>query len=238
MKNTDIAVLSLPGGRAVNEDHVVFYDDEDWLIAVLGDGLGGCGKGDVASRIACKAILENFLETPSLDSRTINGVFKKANEAVCSQQKSSLNMKTTACAVMMYDETVCCAHIGDSRIYMFKQQSIIYQSVDHSVVMQLLKNGQLREEELRMHPDRNKVLRALGTNTAPHCDLHYMNRMDVDAILLCSDGFWQYVMELEMCIDLARAASAKEWINLMCSRMARRVTQDYDNFSVIAIQFI
>lgn len=220
----------------MNEDHIAFYEDEDWLLAVLGDGLGGCGRGDAASRAACTTILENFLEAPALNSETICELFEKANQAVCRLQTPSVKMKTTACAVVIGDESICCAHIGDSRIYVFRNQDIVYQSVDHSVVMQLLMSGQIQEKELRTHPDRNKVLRALGSDSTPGCDLHFLNRRDADALLLCSDGFWQYVEELEMCIDLARAGTAREWIDLMCSRMAQRVAAGYDNFSVTAIK--
>lgn len=235
MKYTDVAMLSLPGGRTVNEDHVVYYEDEDWFITVIADGLGGCGKGDIASRTACTTILENFLEAPAIDKRTISTLFKTADEAVCMLQNAAVKMKTTAAAVVMNEEEICCAHIGDSRIYVFKNQKISYQSIDHSVVMQLLQSGKIKEDELRNHPDRNKVLRVLGSGGEGDCEVHYLKYYDADALLLCTDGFWQYVNELEMQIDLARAKNAREWIRLMCSRMAECVTPGYDNFTVTAV---
>lgn len=235
MRHIDIALLSLPGGRTVNEDHAAYYEDNEWLISIVADGLGGCGKGDVASRTACSVILETFLEAPAVDKQTISEIFKKADHTVCSLQDASTKMKTTAAAVVMDQENICCVHTGDSRIYVFKNQQIIYQSSDHSVVMQLLKSGKIKEKELRTHPDRNKVLHALGSGENV-CDIQYLKRDEADAILLCTDGFWQYVTELEMIVDLARADTAKDWIQRMCSRMATRVTPGYDNFTVIAIK--
>ncbi|NOT10981.1 MAG: serine/threonine-protein phosphatase [Methylococcaceae bacterium] len=235
------ATLCQQGGRFTNEDYYGSVELEDdlkcWVVA---DGLGGHGGGDVASKLAVETIVNTLAENPLLATETLKLQFNNAQEAVIEAQKHSLklaNMQTTAVVLIVHRVLALWGHIGDTRLYYFHEDFLQKQTSDHSVPQLLANAGEIDATEIRFHEDRNRLLRAIGSEEAfkPHLEQSPISLHSGDAFLLCTDGFWEYVFEAEMEEDLTQSSSAEEWLNAMEQRLLARAPEENDNYSAIAI---
>lgn len=227
-----------PGGRSNNEDYYL-YSDNVWILA---DGLGGHDCGEVASETAVVAANEVFSSSGgALDETLLCDILRNANNAVIEKQNenSSLSsMRTTIVFAVSDGAIVRYANVGDSRFYYFRNGRIIAQSEDHSVSAMSAKLGDISYDEIRNDPDRNKLIKALGNDERLNVKIPEREfvAQSGDAFLLCSDGFWEYVYETEMEIDLAKSSDPKEWLNYMTKRVLLKTKGcDNDNFTVIGV---
>ncbi|MGD8190107.1 Stp1/IreP family PP2C-type Ser/Thr phosphatase [Brevibacillus ginsengisoli] len=183
--------------RQLNEDYYACTVDENGhVLAIVADGMGGHQAGDVASRMAVERIVEEFRE-PSLlltseDEREklMNSVLQ-ANEEVFRYAESHpecSGMGTTVVASIMDTKGGAIAHIGDSRIYLYENGVLTQRTQDHTLVQELVRNGQITLEEAAFHPQRNVIMRALGTEETVRVDLGEFTWTNGDVLLLCSDG--------------------------------------------------
>lgn len=224
------------GGRTNNEDYCT-YSDGIWVLA---DGLGGHDCGEVASKAASEATVKLWNErNKSMSDESLIGVIGDVNRRVIELQKNdSLSMKTTLVFAVSDGKEIRYANVGDSRFYYFKNRKIVRQSEDHSVSAALAKMGDIKYEDIRSDEDRNKLLKVIGND-----DNLKIKGLDPaltvengDAFLLCSDGFWEYVYEQEMEIDLSKSSSPKEWISYMTKRILLRTeNKNNDNFTAICV---
>ena len=231
--------LSKPGGRPVNQDSTAFVVARGMGCWVLADGLGGHAAGEVASRAAVDAVVEAFNNTLGISGNALRHYVSAAQRAVHEQQRLRHDlspMKTTITVLVASDGFARWVHVGDSRLYAFRDGQVLSQTDDHSVPQALVAAGEIRQEDIRTHPERNRILRALGKRGEPQPDVGeplYIG--SGDAFLLCSDGFWEYVLEAEMETDLQTAKNPDEWIGSMERRLLERVPPDNDNYSALAI---
>lgn len=234
------------GGRDYNEDYSGYRQEGERGAFVLADGLGGHGFGEVASKLAVDYILSAMgnvwdatEETvPSLSDDVLITLIDGANKAILECQNANLeykNMRTTIAAAFVTGDIFRYINVGDSRVYYFKNGCLYAQSKDHSVSQMAVDLGEITQEEIRYHDDRSKLLKVLGdvetlniTKTEPQIKID-----NGDAFLLCSDGFWEYVFETEMELDLVKSSTPEEWCGFMCRRLLRRVTGNNDNFTVL-----
>ncbi len=187
-----------PGGREVNEDScLLLHEKGRGCLALVADGLGGHGGGKEASQKAKTIIEEGFLREEINDPGEFNIWFQKANQEVLSMQTPEKEMKTTLVVLIIKNKTAMWAHIGDSRLYHFKDGVLLEQTFDHSVSQMAVLRGEITQEEIRGHVDRNRLLRALGREDTIQIDTSEIVPMENEdhAFLLCSDGFWEYVTE-------------------------------------------
>lgn len=236
------SILSLYGARDVNEDSAKVIEKSGKYCFVVADGLGGHGKGDVASTLATAAFekaFSNALQT-SL-SETIEEAFRFAQADILAEQQatgSHFQMKTTVCALAVEQNEVVWAHIGDTRLYAFSRNKVLERTLDHSVPQMLVLSKEIKEKDIRNHPDRNKLLRVLGVSgEQPRYEIsesHDLRRYQ--AFLLCSDGFWELILEKEMCHWLKKSKTVDEWLNHMRDVVETRGRgADMDNYTAIAI---
>ncbi len=236
MEKIEVFTYTSSGGRENNEDYCNYDVGSDHSCYVLTDGLGGHESGEIASERAGSFLLERLRETNEMSGEILSKILKDANQHILDGQKDYPEMRTTAAAVYIRDGQFWEAHVGDSRIYLFKNGCLYFQSRDHSLGQLSVEMGDISSEELRFHPDRSKLLKALGEEQRlkildpPESIALEPN----DAFLLCSDGFWEYVWETEMEIDLIKSSSPKEWVMFMLKRLLSRAPQDRDNATVIA----
>ena len=225
------------GSRRENEDYVLQMRHEKQAAAVFvaADGVGGYGGGAQASRIAAHTIAEGFLDVLSLRTDVLTGLFFQANEAVRKLQVDGLQMRSTAAALFLLDGALAMGYIGDTRIYRFRNDHILYQSKDHSVPQMAVDAGDLDEQEIRFHPDRNRLLYALGERYCRPCVMQLSPLKAGDAFLLCTDGFWEYVTEPVMLQQLAGASTAQQWIGGLKNYLCAIPTDGHDNYSAIGI---
>jgi serine/threonine protein phosphatase PrpC len=200
------AVLSHPGlRREINEDTVCARPDLGLFI--VADGMGGHAAGEVASKIAANAI-EMFIHdtrdadvnttwpfpyntTLSLDGNRLSAAFLLANRkltAAMQDDERLRTMATTAAALLINKGTPVVAHVGDSRLYRWRDGTLIQITQDHSWVNEQVKAGVLTETDAKSHPWRHVVTRALSGGEDPDVEVTEVDIKPGDRLLMCSDG--------------------------------------------------
>ena len=235
------ASITNVGSRMINEDSVGIIEQDGSICFVVADGLGGHGKGDVASRLAVETFEKEFKNTEQPVEKRIDDAFMNTNQVIIDEQKkdyAQMQMKTTAVALVTHEDSVFWGHIGDSRLYAFTFWGVKERTIDHSVPQMLVLSKEIREKEIRNHPDRNKLLRVLGVaGTAPRFDVSEKKEMKkYKAFLLCTDGFWELILEKEMTACLRKAKSPEEWLAKMETIVRKRGEGiEMDNYSAIGV---
>ena len=233
MQDLDFAFYSDVGGRANNEDSYLSKKISNGYLFIVADGLGGHDDGEMASYSAVNSIKEYL----------VNNEIGSVSEAICfandkvveMQAKHSSNIKTTIALVYVTESKAIIAHVGDSRVYAFKNGCIVHQTVDHSASQLAVSVGEIRPEDIRNHEDRNVLLRALGASDNVKVEVAEIRINDFDALLLCSDGFWEYVLETEMESELMCSKSADKWLYKMRAIQLNRAPERCDNNTAIAV---
>jgi len=228
------------GGREVNEDSCGTMTQENRVCAVVADGLGGHGGGDIASSTAVDVVLELWSKAEIINEAILDQWFQFINEKVYEMQTNVCAMKTTLAVMVCENAEVLLAHVGDTRIYHFVDGRIASQTFDHSVSQMAVLSGEITQDEIRHHVDRNKLLRAIGKNDEIQVEIS--PRINVSkgqhAFLLCTDGFWEYVVEEEMEQLLREAKCPEEWLASMAELLQSRVPEGNDNNTAVAVWMI
>ena len=235
--NIRTACLSNQGGRSCSDDTAAVFRNDGCVRVFVGDGLGGYAGGRQASQAAARALEEEARRGSLLTDERLTEAAAQANRAVRHlQEKSHGRMKTTLVFLTIEDSRARWMHIGDSRLYHFQSGALVRQTMDHSVSQMAVLMGEITSAEIRFHEDRNRVLRALGSeNAKPDLSQAVMLTAGVDAFLLCTDGFWEYVMEAEMEKALQSAKDPQQWLTIMEKILRTRVTKENDNYTAAAV---
>lgn len=229
------ASISDCGGKTVNDDTVKILQERGVYVFV-GDGLGGYAGGQMASSIAADTMIEAAQQENLLSEEKLVQVANKANEAVKKlQEEQQGNMKTTCVFLGIENRTVRWMHIGDSRLYHFRRGKLKTQTKDHSVSQLAVMMGEITVDKIRFHEDRNRVLRALGSDSAKPEISKEMDAAPGDAFLLCTDGFWEFVYEKEMEKLLRKAKEPEVWLREMEKLLRTRIPEDTDNYTAAAV---
>ena len=213
------------GGRAINEDSVYVKSDDNKGLLIVADGLGGHGGGDLASQTAVR-VVSSKLDTSDADDDVILDAICDASGEIAGKYPKS---RTTIALLLIRDGSAYAAHVGDTRIYQFRDGKIIYQSKDHSMCQMYVTMGEISVDQIRGHVDRNKLLRALGEDENVRVELNEISVMPGDAFLLCSDGFWENIVEDEMIDSLNQSGSVNEWLSKMREIVAGKQNSESDN---------
>ena len=144
-------------------------------------------------------------------------------------------MKTTVVAVHISESNIKVANVGDSRAYLFSDCSILYQTVDHSASQMAVNIGEITSDQIRNHEDRNILTRALGVSENVKVDIEEFDVDGIERIILCSDGFWEYVLETEMCETAKSSKNPDVWLFKMREKHAQRVSKGNDNNTAIVV---
>lgn len=234
-------ILSDPGEREYNEDYAGAEKKGDAYCFVLADGLGGHGGGDEASRMVAEYILGDFKEHGEVSEEYLKKCFEEGQKLLMEEQERqnrAFEMKTTLVVLLADGNSVRWGHIGDSRLYYFRNRKLVRRTLDHSVPQMLVTAGEIREEDIRGHADRNRLLRVMGSEwDQPRYKLAEPLRPEgKEAFLLCSDGFWEWVDEKAMQSALKKAGSPAEWMKRMRKAVLKNGTgKGMDNYSAIAV---
>lgn len=238
----DYCLFTNEGDRTVNEDSIGHAEKDGRQCFVLCDGLGGHGKGELASRYVVECVKCCFYESDD-PKDYMTSVLDRANDGLLEEQivlNAPYEMKTTAVVLVFEGEKCRYMHIGDSRLYHFRKNKVLGRTIDHSVPQMLALAGDIREKDIRNHPDRNRLLRVMGikwNNDNERYELSEYEDIKIgDAFLLCSDGFWELITEKEICKLLRRSDSAKGWLKAMSETVKENGKgTSMDNFSAIAV---
>jgi protein phosphatase len=229
--------------RALNEDNY-FIDayGGDAILGVVCDGMGGANAGEVASGLAVNSVSESFsgritapLEPRSSAVMLLDAV-SEANRRIYEKSLDDIScsgMGTTLVAALVYGNFAVIANIGDSRAYYIRNAKMTRLTRDHSVVEDLLLSGELTEEEAKVHPKRNLITRALGTEPVIECDIYEQAVAQGDHILLCSDGLTNMAEESEILETVTSCGGERACEELIALANARG---GKDNISVVLIK--
>ncbi len=184
--------------RAANQDALVV--DEVQLLYGVADGMGGHNGGEIASAGARDGLIAALKDrTPALDALR-EGV-EKVNGELFQRQAADEHlsgMGTTLSVIWMSEHFAYLGHVGDSRIYRFREGKLEQMTDDHSLVGELMRAGYLTPEQAENHPNKNVILRAVGTEEGIDVDLAVEERKPGDLWLICSDGLHGMVPDSKM----------------------------------------
>ena len=192
--------------RKENQDRVAKFTAPDGtLLVVVADGIGGSRSGDVAAQITVDHLGRQFQAASPNSSLEAIRWFAREVQLINDEilQKSTENPKyqgmgTTLVAAIIFDQAMVVANIGDSRGYVLHDNLLTQVTIDHSLVNELVKHGDITEEEARNYPQNNIITRAIGVSADARIEV---NRFDLgagDQILLCSDGLSKMITREQM----------------------------------------
>jgi serine/threonine protein phosphatase PrpC len=243
-------LLTSQGGRENNEDSADCIESGGNLCFVVADGLGGHGKGEVASQKAVEVFRREFeaaTASGTADNESfLKAAFQKSQDEILilqAEQNAKLGMKTTAVCLSIIAGKCMWGHIGDSRLYLFVKNKVKERTLDHSVPQMLALSREIKEKHIAKHPDRNRLLRVMGIEwDSPKYELSDEVDLDdpnaVQAFLLCTDGFWELVDSKKMGAFLKKSKTADEWLALMEAEVRKNGSgTDMDNYTAIGIVF-
>jgi len=201
--------------RNHNEDNLLLLPEE--RLFVVADGMGGHSSGEVASKIAVEEVAEFFRMTSQDleitwpykmdkqknydENRLATGV-KLANMRIFEKASSETKYKgmgtTIVTVYFAKDSEVVVGHVGDSRVYFFRDNTLRQVTEDHSLLNDYLKAKKLTPEEIEAFPHKNVIVRALGMKDTVNVDINRVEPKDGDIFLLCSDGLSGMVTDKQM----------------------------------------
>ena len=235
---------SRKGSRKVNQDRIAYTFSRDTLMLVVADGMGGHAGGEIAAQIAVRLFIERFQQEakPILKNplKFLQDTMLRAHAALGSyaNQFSMLETPRTTC--------VCCivqaghaywGHVGDSRLYLFRQGGLIGATKDHSKVQYLVDQGIIGADEVVSHPDRNKIFSCLGGLVDPVIDLSRRTPLrNGDIIFMCTDGLWSVFDQREVATWLTSTPILTTAPQMM-REGEKRGGADGDNLSAIVVRW-
>ena len=230
--------------REINEDYYNIITGYSGIPAVfiIADGMGGHNAGEIASMTSIEHISNAILESPELLSKstdmavTIKSLIAKANEVVYEKSlelTENHGMGTTLIMAVITGNTMYIGHVGDSRLYIVKNDKMNCITTDHSYIEELIKNGTLTREEAQKHPKRNIITRALGCSLDLEVDTYICKLEENDYIIMCTDGLTTMMDEKEIKDTVIRNTPA-----IACEELVAGAIRNGgdDNITVIVIK--
>jgi serine/threonine-protein kinase len=228
--------------RDHNEDFILFWEPEDFearqklgSVALLADGVGGEGNGEIASRLASETALAAFKEIQPEFGPTdvVRQMFDAAAAKVFQAAQDKGRMATTLLAALFRDDKVTIAHVGDSRAYLIRAGKIKRLTSDHSYTALQVKLGLLLERNAMTSPHRSTLTRSIGYEPMCHYDIATESLQQGDVILQCSDGLYGFILDeeiLEAVVKYHPGEACKRLVALADKRQAS------DNVSMQIVQ--
>ena len=229
--NVSLSYYTNTGQRKNNEDAVSVLENAHGLLAIVADGVGGQDNGEYASQLAVKT-LNDSLGAKAVSPDELEAAIIQANTDVHAVQEQHHGAQTTIAALWLGEQFAVAMHVGDTRIYQFRNGQVVFQTADHSMAQIAVMAGDIKLGDIRKSRDRNKLFRALGDSSAPKVASRLLDIRSGDRLLLCSDGFWEKILEPEMVEAMKRTRNAEEWLREMRSIAEPEAA---DNNTAIAI---
>ena len=232
--------------RKYNEDTILTHPD--CSLFVVADGMGGHSAGDLASQFITNELQKLQLSDDDLQIsiEQIEATLADANEKIYSghlfnnsdfNNKDSNNKETvagsTVVIVYIVDDMCCCLWVGDSRLYIFRNNKLYQITKDHSLVQDMIDSGQLTYEQAKSHPKANVITRAIGADKNLKIDINQFEIHSGDKLLLCSDGLYN-----EISSDVIISSLQKKNTDHIANKLLGEVLlgDASDNISMIVIE--
>ena len=210
-----------PGNiREQNQDaYAVINFGHERMLLVVCDGMGGAKSGNVASSLAVEVFTEEVRRVQKTGMRReaidamLTGALQLANQAVFDQAHLSeefRGMGTTLVAVWISRDLAVVINVGDSRAYHFTREDVRLITRDHSMVAYMVERGELTQEQAKLHPGKNVITRAVGTEPEVEGDVFTCRLRRDECILLCSDGLSNEMADQEMLFEVVHGLSKSD----------------------------
>lgn len=241
----ETAKASLLGDREENQDRVGVLRRGDTILAVVIDGMGGHSRGDLAAEVAIESMLTKFANAklPIIqEQRFLSELIFEAHEKVIdagAEMPMEMMPRATAAVCLIQRDRMLWAHVGDSRIYLIRNNRVVTRTRDHTHVEMLLQQGVISESQINEHPMRNFVESCLGgeiemsilTESGP------LNVQAGDKVMLCSDGLWSGFKDYEFAAQLSREDMSLDELNThLCEMAVQRNFPVSDNTSSVLVK--
>ena len=236
--------------REVNEDSCYAGTVGAYTLLILADGMGGHRGGAIASKKAIeitRKILEQSLTGKMLPGQImllLSDALCEANREIIALTKNAptlVGMGTTCDICLLAKNIAYIAHIGDSRIYRFSKShgTLTKLTKDHSLVEYMIETGTITEEEAIHHPQKNIILRALGTEKEVEVDISHVKLKKGDTLLLCSDGLYKTLPNEEILATILRYSDNVENAAKMLTHVVQsKQRRGQDNTTVAVLKFL
>ncbi len=232
------------GARPYNQDRLAYSYSKDSLLLIIADGMGGHQHGELAAEMAIKILTEAFqrFAVPFLVSpnKFLNDHILQIHNTIDSYamvNDMEDSPRTTIVAAVLQHGELYCAHVGDSRMYHFRDGKLLHRTEDHSVIQMLYRKGMIKFEELENHPEKNKIYNCLGGEKMPTIEIMPSHELlDGDTVLLCTDGLWSAMNDAEVNQFLHEKALS-ETIPKMLTIAEARMGDLCDNVSAVGVQW-
>lgn len=227
--------------RERNEDSVEICENlAQEKLLIVADGMGGHKNGEIASSIALNLICDRFKNISSVGNKEdainwLQSTVSEANVAIfkyVSEHPESQGMGTTIVVAILTPSFLLIGNIGDSSGYIYKGNKIHKITVDHTLVNLLVKSGELTKEEAKVHPKKNVLMKALGSNTNVDMDIFNVE-LNIDGIFLCSDGLTNMLDDNQISKVLNEKISLKERLEKLVFKANNRGGND--NISIACL---
>ncbi len=223
--------------RKRNEDAYLVRISQEIKKLAVADGMGGHQGGHIASSLALEVI-----EAYSFNQKTMREDMEKAileaNERIKSRALADPGLEgmgTTLTLLGINDKKGLVAHVGDSRLYLFREEKLERVTRDHSLVEEMVRQGKLTLEEAAIHPQRNVLLQALGLEEKPEIEFYELQFKKGDLLLLCTDGLTGLVGEEEISEMLVEQKDLQQLSQKMIEKANSRGGND--NITVVLCSF-
>ena len=201
MFNYETACVTDIGGREEQQDRAAVFAARDARLLVVADGVGGHTGGELASQTVIEVANEAFVdfERDEPPARLLERIAFGAHERInILGGTRGLNAHTTCVLLYVDAHAAAWAHVGDSRLYRFEGGGFVERTLDHSIVELMHLQGRITEEEMKTHPDKNRLYEALGGGQRPQVEAGGKQSGAGDGFLLLSDGVWENVANADL----------------------------------------
>jgi protein phosphatase len=232
--------------RANNEDSYLYWEpdsDEEFRrkgrLAVIADGMGGYEGGQEASRLAVETVRHVYESSINGNPQeTLLQALESAHQNIQrygEEHPMFHGMGTTCTALSLIGRELCFAHVGDSRLYLVRPETVSRLTRDHSYVGRLVESGIVRSEDAESHPQRHILTAALGSGkeVVPDRPEHPLALEEGDTLVLCTDGLWSLVGEQDLAKVVRSGTPAKSCLALVKMALERGGP---DNITVLVLR--
>ena len=232
------------GNRTSNQDRCLVLERPDYVLLAVADGMGGHAGGDLAAQAAVERLQRSLVRQRAPIAQPwafLQDAFEAAHLDVIEAGRSCtppINPRTTCVACVVQGNQAYWAHLGDSRLYLLRNGTLVTRTRDHTPVEELLQSGAISENELRGHPLRNSVSRCLG-GLRPLPDISFGQaelRAD-DTLLLCSDGLWSALPEQKL-VGIPGYGNLQHSVDALSNEAELASYPHSDNISVVALRWL
>lgn len=229
--------------RQQNQDsYHTEYTEPDVALCLVCDGMGGARAGNVASKLAVDTFLQTARDRTvdqwrSEPEALLNFAAEQANQAVhfrAGIDAGCQGMGTTMVAALVVEQMAYLLNVGDSRAYLVREDGIARLTRDHSVVEDLVMRGEITAEQARLHPQKNLITRALGSEQNLRADLYRQPMVPGDVLMLCSDGLSNLMDDQELLYEVIHGGELESCCQRLLDIVLTRGAPD--NVTVVLLQ--